>query len=170
MTVTYSKVSMLLDSASEAVERARSRYRGNALSSHRMLRTLDQDDLARFVASGAWLSADAGDTIAEQGGPVESVTFITEGNAREEVASAGKGTYRAVVGFLGPGEDVGLLSLVDQAPHLSSVIAMRRLQALQVPFEEVERCLRRHPEWYRPMAEAAVARLRAHGLWLQALV
>jgi CRP-like cAMP-binding protein len=170
MTVTYSKVSMLLDSASEAVERARLRYRSSAITSHRLLGSLDLDELPRFVESGEWLTADAGDVIAVQGTPVEAVTFLGEGNAREEVASLGAGTYRAVVGFLGPGEDVGMLSLIDGAPHHSSVIAMRRVQALRVPLGEVERYLRSHPEWYRSMAEIAVARLRAHGMWLQAMV
>lgn len=170
MTVTYSKVSMLLDSASEAVERARLRYRSSAVASHRLLQTLNADELPRFVEAGTWVTADDGDVLAEQSKPVGCVTFITEGNAREEVRGADTGPYRAVVGFLGPGEDVGLLSLLDGAPHHTSVIAMRRLQALQVPLDEVERYLRRHPEWYRTLAEQAVSRLRAHGLWLQALV
>lgn len=170
MTVTYSKVSMLLDSASEAVERARLRYRSGALANHRLLRSLDTQELQRFVDSGTWLTAEEGDVLAEQGSPVDAITFITEGNAREEVANAGTGTYRAVVGFLGAGDDVGLLSLLDWAPHHSSVVAMRRMQAFQVPTEEVESYLAIHPEWYRSMAEVAVSRLRAHGLWLQALV
>ena len=103
-------------------------------------------------------------------GPVEAITFVTEGNAREEVVSSGNNAYRAVVGFVGPGEDIGLLSLVDRAPHSSSVIAMRRLQAVEVPIDVVQRTLEAPPEWNKVIAETAVSRLRANTLWLQALV
>ena len=170
MTATYSKIADLLDTASAAVDQARTRHRKGALAGHRLLRTLDPDELQRFVEAGQWLVAEPGDVIASQGRAVEAVTFIGEGTAREEVASAGKGTYRAVVGFIGPGEDVGLLSAIDGGPHSSSAIAMQRLQALQVPIRAVERFLDSHPEWYQSIAEVAVSRLRAHGLWLQALV
>ena len=170
MTATYTKVSMLLETASEAVERARLRHRQGSISSHRLLRTLSADDLAIFVEQGRWLSADPGDILAEQGRPVEAITFVTEGNAREEVVSSGNNAYRAVVGFVGPGEDIGLLSLVDRAPHCSSVIAMRRLQAVEVPIDVVQRTLEAHPEWNKVIAETAVSRLRANTLWLQALV
>lgn len=170
MTVTFSKISTLLDSASMAVEQARARHRDGAVAGHRLLRTLAADEIQSFVSSGRWLVAAPGDVIARQGSPVEAVTFITEGTAREEVASDGAVTCRAVVGFVGPGDDVGLISLIDGGAHSTSVIAMQRFQALQVPIVEVERTLDSHPEWYQSIAQAAVARLRAHGLWLQALV
>jgi CRP-like cAMP-binding protein len=170
MTATFSKVSMLLDSASEAVDRAQRRHRNGVAADHRLLQTLDPDELDRFVQAGTWVSASDGDVIARQGDPVDAVTFIIDGNAREEVSGIGAGACRAVMGFLGPGEDVGLLSLIDGAPHHCSVVAMRRLQALRLPLDEVARYFRRHPEWYRALTEMAVARLRAHTLWLQALV
>lgn len=170
MTVMQTKATALLDSASEAVERAHLRYRTNAAGDHRLLETLDRADLGVWMESSVWMTADEGDVLATQGESVEWVAFITAGSAREEVADSANGSYRAVVNLLSAGDDIGLLSLMDRAPHQSSVIAMRRMQALQVPIDVVERYLAAHPEWYRSIAEVAVSRFRASSLWLQALV
>jgi CRP-like cAMP-binding protein len=170
MTVLQTKATALLESASEAVERAHMRYRKNAASDHRLLQTLEPADLGVLMESSTWMTADEGDVLANQGESVEWVGFLTTGSAREEVADPENGAYRAVVNFLSAGDDIGLLSLMDRAPHQSSVIAMRRTQALQVPIEVVDRYLAAHPEWYRSIAEVAVTRFRASSLWLQALV
>jgi CRP-like cAMP-binding protein len=170
MTVMQTKATALLDSASEAVERAHTRYRTNAASHHRLLETLGSTELGVLMEASLWMTAEEGDVLATQGDAVEWVAFITTGNAREEVADPEKGAFRAVVNFLSAGDDIGLLSLMDRAPHQSSVIAMRRIQALQVPMDLAERYLAAHPEWYQSIAAVAVSRFRASSLWLQALV
>lgn len=170
MTVMQTKTTALLDSASAAVEKAHLRYRTNAVSHHGLLQTLEAAELGVLMEASLWVTAEEGDVLANQGEAVDWVAFITTGTAREEVADTEKGAYRAVVNFLSAGDDIGLLSLMDRAPHQSSVIAMRRMQALQVPIEVAERYLAVHPEWYRLIAEVAVSRFRASSLWLQALV
>ncbi len=170
MTVTVTKASLLLDSANDAVERARLRYREGMVSQHPLLNTLADQELTRLIDSSSWISANEGDVISAQGTSVDDVVFITEGNAREEVRDPDRGEYRAVVNFLGAGDEIGLLSLLDQAPHHSSAVAMGRTQGLRAPMRLMQEMLRAHPEWYESMAQRAVARLRATNLWLQALI
>lgn len=170
MTVTVTKASLLLDSANEAVEEARLRYRRDLVSQHRLLATLGHAEIANLVESSSWLSASEGDLISVQGTPVNDVVFIVEGNAREEVRDAGRGEFRAVVNFLGPGDEIGLLSLLDRSPHHATAIAMKRTQGLRAPVALLEEMLKVHPEWYESIAQLAVARLRASSLWLQALI
>ena len=170
MTVTITKASLLLDSANEAVEQARLRYRKGMANQHPLLGTLGEAEFARLIDSSLWVSANEGDVICTEGTPVDDVLFITEGHAREEVRDLEHGAYRAVVNLLSAGDEIGLLSLLDQAPHHSSAVAMGRLQALRAPVRLMEEMLQAHPEWYQSMAERAVARLRATSLWLQALI
>lgn len=170
MTVTVTKASLLLDSANDAVEQARVRYRKNMVNQHPLLSTLGDREVTRLIDMSSWISANAGDLIAEQGSSVEDVVFITEGNAREEVRDPERGDYRAVTNFLSVGDEIGLLSLLDHAPHHSSAIAMGRTQGLRAPVLLMQEMLQTHPEWYQSIAQRAVARFRATNLWLQALI
>ena len=170
MMVTATKAALLLDAASDAVEQARIRYRKTLVSEHPLLSTLDDREVVRLIASSSWMSVNAGDVISIQGTSVDDVVFITEGSAREEVRDPDRGDYRAVVNFLGAGDEIGLLSLLDQAPHHSSAVAMKRTQCLRAPVRLMEELLQAHPEWYEAIAQRAVARLRATNLWLQALI
>ena len=109
MTVMQTKATALLESASEAVERAHMRYRTNAASEHRLLQSLGTADLGILMESSTWMTADEGDVLVNQGDAVDWVAFITTGSAREEVADPENGAYRAVVNFLSAGDDIGLL-------------------------------------------------------------
>ena len=171
MTVMQTKASMLLESASKAVEQVRVRDpRSRQLSGHRMLRSLKSPELSRLVASGTWVDFAEGEIASQQGNAVETVMFVAEGNAKAEIAAPERGAYRAVVNFIGPGDDIGMLSLVDGAPHSATVTALKPMRALDVPAGLLEEYLRAHPEWYRSIAEVAVSRLRTSSLWVQALI
>lgn len=137
---------------------------------NRLLRTMSDDDLSAFVASGRWVKHDEDKIVSRQGEPVGNVLFIVKGRARAEVVGSGVSPFRAVVNFLRPGDDVGILSLIDGSPHSATVTALEDILALSVPLSDLRNRLRSRDDWYRIFAEIAVQRLRTSGLWLQGLM
>ena len=171
MTATQTKASMLLESASRAVELSRGWGSGaETLSSNRLLGRLSTEDLDQLTDRGRSVGFEAGAVVSQQGAAVDAVLFIEEGRAKAEAASSERPAYRAVVNLLGPGDDVGLLSLVDGGPHPASIIAMEPVKCLVVPMKVMNDYLGAHPEWHRSLAEIAVSRLRASDEWLEALI
>lgn len=140
------------------------------LRGHRLLRHLPDSEFAQFLKTGKLRTFGRGEVVVQQGKPVEGVFFIVSGRAKAEVSALTKGATKAVVNLLGPGDDMGLLSIVDSSPHSASVTALEDLHAMSVPLAVMQGYLQRHPEWYRALAETAVARLRTSGVWLQALM
>ena len=140
------------------------------LRTNRLLQGVNSSDLASLIDQGQWYHYDTGDIVSVQGLEVNSIVFIVSGRAKAEIAAPGREKYRAVVNFLGPSEDIGLLSLVDGGSHSASVIALEPLQALSVSAAVMQTYLTAHPDWYRVIAEIAVSRLRTSGLWMQALI
>jgi CRP-like cAMP-binding protein len=99
-------------------------------------------------------------------GPGRSI----KGRARAELSAAETGAPVAVVSFLGPGSDIGLISILDGAPHSVTVRAVENLLVAAVPVGAMADLLHRHPEWYVTLAHLAVSRLRVSGAWLQKLL
>lgn len=141
-----------------------------ALQTNRLLQSVEPQRLKDLIAKGEWTTFRTGDVVSAQGLEVESIVFIASGRGKAEIAAPGREKYRAVVNFLGPGDDIGLLSLVDGGTHSASVIALESLETLSVPVGIMQEYLVTQPEWYRVIAEIAVSRLRTSGLWMQALI
>ena len=171
MSVIQAKTAVLVQAPSMvagAISRARTG--SSVLATNGLLGALDAVDLSKLVDAGRWQSFSESQAIACQGDRVESVCFITEGRAKAEMAAPVKAAYRAVVNLLGPGDDVGLLSLIDDALHPVTVTAMEDIRALAVPMATMRDYLGTHAGWYKALAEIAVSRLRTNGHWLQALI
>ena len=152
---------------------AQTQFSGPAVAElrlNRLLRELENTDIADFMSVGKWVNFKEDDVVSNQGQPVNDVLFIVSGRARAEVVGNGESTFKAVVKFPGAGDDVGLLSLVDGAPHSATVTALEEIHALSVPMSAMRSRLKGRSEWYRPLAEIAVERMRTSGLWLQALI
>ena len=138
-----------------------------ALRINRLLSLLSDDELSGFLGIGHWVTFEEDEIVSRQGEHVSDVLFIVEGRARAEVHSNGDSNLSAVVNFPRPGEDIGLLSLLDGAPHSSTVTAVEQIRALSIPLAALRMHLRSRVEWYRTLAEIAVERLRTSGLLLQ---
>jgi CRP/FNR family transcriptional regulator len=137
---------------------------------NRLLRTFEGQEQTRLFNAGHWVIYRPKQVVSRQSEIVEAILFIVEGKARAEVSSPQTSSRFAVVNLLGPGDDVGLLSLVDGAPHSATVTALTELRAVSIPFRELRERLIANPDRYRVLAEIAVERLRLSGGWLQALV
>lgn len=138
--------------------------------SNRLLRTFDSHDLTQLLNTGRWVIYKPSQVVSQQSEVVEAILFIVEGKARAEIYAPDNPPTRAVVNLLGPGDDVGLLSLLDAGPHSATVTALTELRGLAIPFQTLRENLVAHPDRYRVLAEIAVERLRLSGGWLQALI
>ncbi len=141
-----------------------------SLRAHPLLGSLDEEEFSALISTGCWMNFSPDEVVSRQSMAVDVVLFIVEGRAKAEVSAPAKADYKAVINFLGPGDDIGLLSLVDGGAHSASVTSLEELKAIAIPMGVMREHLRRHREWYRSLAETAVTRLRTSGVWLQALI
>ena len=141
-----------------------------ALQTNRLLRTLRTDEMTQLIAVGRWVVFQPGQTVTYCGTPVAEVLFLLKGRAKAEASAPNGGTFSAVLNLLRPGDDVGLLSLVDDAPHSATVTSLDTLHVLSIPMTTMRELLNAHVEWYRTLAEVAVWRLRNSAVWLQSLM
>lgn len=134
------------------------------LRSNRLLQTFTRKEMEHLLSGAQWLQFPMETVVVQQGKPVDAILFIAEGKAAAviEVPLPGSSDFGALVHFLSPGADIGLLSLVDGAPHLATVTALGDLQVVAVPVEDLQRCLRSHPSRYRVLAQVAVESLRTY--------
>ena len=140
------------------------------LRENQMLHTLGDIEMPRILNLGHWITFDRDEIVSCQGTPVHEVMFLGAGSARAEISAPAVRESMAVLNYLKPGDDIGLLSLVDGSPHSATVVALERLLMFSIPIEKVRNLLVNHPEWYRILAEVAVWRLRNSSVWLQSLI
>lgn len=135
-----------------------------ALRGHRLLRTLPRKEVERLAWAGHWLRFPPERVVVRQGTPVEAVLFVVQGKAVAvmERPLPGSQDFEATVHFLDPGADIGLLSLVDGAPHPATVTTLTSLEVVAIPSGVLQESLRCHPSRYRALARAAVEDLRAY--------
>ncbi|MFN3973717.1 MAG: cyclic nucleotide-binding domain-containing protein [Dehalococcoidia bacterium] len=134
------------------------------LRSNRLLQTLSRKEAKRLLDNAQWLRFTPEKVVVQQGRPVDAVFFVIHGKAAAviEVPLPGSQDFGAIVHFLGPGADIGLLSLVDGAPHLATVTALGDLEVVAVPVDALQQCLRSRPSRYRVLAQVAVESLRTY--------
>ena len=142
----------------------------NMLRTNPMLHTLGEEEMSHLLGIGRWVTFEPGEIVCHQARPVGEIHFLVSGRAKAEVSTPSHGTFVAVLNLLKPGDDIGLLSLVDGAPHSATVITLEHLCVLSIPMTNMRGLLQDHVEWYRVLAEVAVSRLRNSSVWLQALM
>ena len=143
---------------------------GRAIPENPLFSTLSLSERLRVLSGLCHNYFTTGQVITSQGQTVGAVHFIHRGRARAEISNSRSGTPLAIVDFLGPGDDIGLLSVIDGAPHSATVRAMEDVCVTCVEMDVMRGLLSRHPEWYAILAEVAVSRLRTCGLWLERLI
>ncbi len=90
-----------------------------------------RDVLDALREHGRTASFETGERLLQEGEPGDRVAVILSG--RVMVSHAGPEGRETVLDFRGPGELVGELAALDQAPRSSSVTAIEPVDALLVP-------------------------------------
>ncbi|HEY1357654.1 MAG TPA: Crp/Fnr family transcriptional regulator [Thermoleophilaceae bacterium] len=88
---------------------------------------------------GRKVSFRAGERLLHEGDPGDSVVLIAAG--RVKVTHTDSEGHETLLDLRGPGELVGELSALDQAPRSSSVTAIEPVEALLVPVADFRRLL-----------------------------
>jgi CRP/FNR family transcriptional regulator, cyclic AMP receptor protein len=97
-----------------------------------ILSVLDDQDVRWLGESGVRRTLAAGDVLIREGGAINSIFFILDGQMSVTV----KGRSVAEVGA---GEVVGEVSFVDQYPPTATVTALAATRVLEVPRATLER-------------------------------
>jgi len=86
----------------------------------------------------------AGEQLMRQGDPGEYLLLILDGSATAQVRDAPTG--RPPVGEFGPGDIVGEMSLITNAPRMADVVAQTRVRARLLTASEFHDLADSHPE------------------------
>ena len=140
-----------------------------ALLGNPLIRSLSPSQLPELLTESELVRFKSGGVISRQSTRVDKVLFVIEGTAKAELLPMHRGELIVRFGFLGPGDDIGLLSVIDGAFHSATVTATESVEVISVHRTRVAQLLRRYPEWYETLAEMAVYRVRASGTWMQTL-
>ena len=141
-----------------------------ALLGNQMLQTLGKEEIAHVIDIGRRVVFEPDAIVSRQSTPVSEVQFIIQGRAKAEISPPSHGSFVAVLNLLRPGDDIGLLSLINGAAHSPTVTALEHLHVLSNPMADMRALLHCHVEWYMTLAEVAVTRLRNSSTWLQSLM
>ena len=138
------------------------------LPSNQLFASLDASELLDLTQRTRLYTVEAGDILTREGQPVTDVYFIRKGRAKAELSAARNDTPTAVVSFLlGPGSDVGLISVLDGEPHAVTVRAVDDLLVSAVPLWAMAHLLQRQPERRAILAHLTVSSLRVRGGWIE---
>jgi len=123
------------------------------------LAQLTPDELEAFNEVAIRRRFPAGCTLFHEGDESGSVYVLTQGRAK--ISCRGEGGKRAVLGFPGPGDMLGEVSVFDGHPRSASLAAVDEIEALVVPSRAFRRFVDLHPRVALVIIEMLVTRLRA---------
>jgi transcriptional regulator with PAS, ATPase and Fis domain len=103
----------------------------DALRRMPVLRELPLDALERMASRSALRELAAGDRLVREGEAGDAVFALLEGRVAIEVALGS--AERGVIATRGPGDLVGEMALLDDAPRSASARAEDRVRALRIP-------------------------------------
>ncbi len=123
-----------------------------------LLARLPEADLGALAASGRVRSHRPGAVIFREGEPGDSLHMVIEGQVRIVVLSTvGE---EVTVTYLGPGECVGDLALLDGRPRSASAIAAQATKTLVVTRSDFRRWLNERPQAAFALLETLSLRVR----------
>ncbi|MEX1254259.1 MAG: Crp/Fnr family transcriptional regulator [Dehalococcoidia bacterium] len=123
-----------------------------------LLARLPEADLSALASRGRVRSYRSGDLIFREGEPGDSLHMVVEGQVRIVVLSPlGE---EVTVTYLGQGECVGDLALLDGRPRSASAIASQATKTLVVTRGDFRRWLRERPQAAFALLETLSLRVR----------
>lgn len=106
----------------------------------------------------AWpVSLAANKILLSEGEESHSMYLLQEGQLE---VSRKDGDKEVILGFINPGEIVGELSFLDQAPRSATVRAVKDCKLAQIPLKTIEEVFKTQPPWLEVFIRTLVTRLR----------
>jgi CRP/FNR family cyclic AMP-dependent transcriptional regulator len=115
---------------------------------------VDDGALDELAGHARRLSLAPGQTLLREGEEGDDVLLVTEGQASVSVAGM-------LIGTIGPGDCVGEMSLLDNAPRSATVMSVAPLRALVIPADHFRSLLRTEPAVNQRLTATLTARLRS---------
>ena len=120
--------------------------------------TLSGEHLAELAARGRETAFKRGETVFLRDDPGDHVVIVTEGLIEVSLTSiAGR---KSVLAHIGPGELIGEISVLDEAPRSADAVALKPCRAVLVPRAAFLAFLSETPPAMVQMLEALCARIR----------
>ena len=115
---------------------------------------VDPSRLDELAAHARKLSLAPGQTLLREGEEGDDVLLVIEGEASVSVGGM-------LIGTIGPGDCVGEMSLLDNAPRSATVMSVGPLRALVIPAERFRGLLHAEPAVNMRLTTTLTARLRS---------
>jgi len=112
------------------------------------------ESLEALAASARRLSLGSGQTLIREGEEGDDVLLVTEGEASVSVGGM-------LLGTIGPGDCVGEMSLLDNAPRSATVMSVGPLRALVMPADRFRALLEAEPAVNQRLIANLASRLRS---------
>lgn len=112
-----------------------------------VLREIDGDDARALLALGRRRRFRRGDTIFHEGDPAESLHLVDIGHVavRTTTPTGDVATLR----LIGPGDHFGDLALVDASRRSAAIVAVDRVETLELRYDDLEQFRVEHPSFER---------------------
>jgi CRP-like cAMP-binding protein len=120
---------------------------------------LSLDGFARLAAAGERRTFNAGDELMRQGAEADSMYVILSGKV-SVVREHPDLSSPIVLAFLGPGEIVGEMGLLDGEARSATVDAVEDTITMEVSKEALTRSVLAHPDLYGALVKVLSRRLR----------
>ncbi len=131
---------------------------GTWLARSALLAGAEPAALAALERELMWQVVPGGEQLVEEGEPGACMWFVVRGRFLATVRRDG-GAVEAV-GEIGPGECVGEMALLSDAPRSATVKALRDAELLRLPKSAFDRLAGAHPQAMLRLARAVVARFQ----------
>ncbi|MEZ5479693.1 MAG: Crp/Fnr family transcriptional regulator [Thiolinea sp.] len=124
-----------------------------------LFQDLPEDQLDFLISITHQFTYPKGSILLTQGELSNSLFVVLEG--RLKVFATAQDGRQTLLAFLGPGDFVGELSLLDDGPHASTVQTVEDTRTMLVTQDVFHRFVDTYPENLLPMLRILAARLRA---------
>lgn len=121
---------------------------------------LSLDGFARLAAIGERRQFAKGDELMKQGDPATTMYVILAGRV-SVVREHQDLSTPIVLAYLGPGEVVGEMGLLDGEPRSATVTAVEDTIAVEVPADVLDKAVRENPDLYGSLVKLLSKRLRS---------
>lgn len=123
-----------------------------------VLREIDPADGRELLALARRRRFRRGDTIFHEGDPAESLHLVDVGHVavRTTTPSGDVATLR----LIGPGDHFGDLAFVDASRRSATIVAVNRVETLELAFRDLERFRVEHPRFERVLLAMLARNIR----------
>jgi NTE family protein len=118
---------------------------------------LDDDSALEVENSLEWVDLPAGETLFEQGAAAPDAYVVTAGHL---AVVMGAGAHRRTVARIGPGEVVGEMALLADAPRSATVVALQDSYLIRLPRRAFDVLVEGAPDARRYLFRVLTSRLQ----------